>query len=157
MSVNANWPRWIFASCSKHFADAIGNELEFFVEGQKRHFTGAKDRAEFRFDGPRIIEYSKNFFHVFVEINVLIHSVMDNTDFHHVHRSAGLVATAFTTIPLYRYGDGTEDDGLIFGCLYLLQSGRANSIEINHIGQVDPAVPAMQSSLEGHYTTYLEN
>ena len=73
MAVNTNWPRWIFASVCTHF-DARKGDYNLFIEGQFRNMQPPKDFFELRMDGPFITEVSHNFYKLYIEINVLIHS-----------------------------------------------------------------------------------
>lgn len=156
MSSNPNWPRWIFASTSKHFNDRRG-DVSFYIEGQERNVPAAVDLFEFRMDGPYETELNKNYWKLFIEVSLLIQSTKDDKDYHRVHRLAGQIASAFTSIPVYKYGDGVDDDQSLLGCLNLVQSiGKRERIQINHFGQIDPSTPIIQSSVEGHYDMYLD-
>jgi len=154
MSFNNNWPRWIFASCCKHF-DANKGTNELHIESQRRKTNTNTSHIELRFDGPRFEEQSNNFFYTHIELNVLIHVLADMSDLHKIHRIAGEVAAIFTGIKLYRYGSGVGDDDQLFGCLDLIQAGRANQLEINHFGRIGKETDIIQASVEGHYQTHL--
>jgi hypothetical protein len=154
MASNPNWPRWIFASVSKHFHDCRG-ALAFYIEGQERNaLTG--DLLELRMDGPYQTEINKGYWKLFIEVSMLIQAIKDAKDYHKVHRYAGQVAAAFTSIPVYKYGDGVDDDQTVLGCLELVQDiGKRERIQINHFGQIEPSTPIIQSSVEGHYELFL--
>ena len=154
---NINWPRWIFASICKHFDDCRG-DYDLFIEGQFRD-AGApdKDFLELRVDGPYITEINKNYYKLYVEVNVLIQSQMDNTNYHRIYDDMGKVASMFTTVNLYKYGTGSEDTQEHFGCLLLLQDTQnRNRIQINNFGQVDPKTRLTQATVEGHYEITLQ-
>lgn len=151
MASNPNWPRWLFASTSKHFNDRRG-DVSFYIEGQERNVPAPKDLFEFRMDGPYETELNKNYWRLYIEISILIQSTKDDSDYHRIHRHCGTVASAFTTIPVYKYGDGVDDDQSLLGCLTLIQDvGKRERIQINHFGQIDASTPLLQSSVEGHY------
>ena len=153
--MNQHWPRWIFASISKHFDDRKGN-LPLYIEGQLRQ-PGVKDLLELRIDGPYLTEESRNYWRLYVEVSVIVQSTMDAHDYHRIHRNCGFVASLFTAIPLYKLGDSVDDNPTEqFGCLSLVQDiGKRERIQINHFGKIDPATDLLQSSVEAHYVTHL--
>ena len=150
--MNENWPRWIFASMTKHF-DANTGDLDMFYEGHKRSadlFT--TDLLEFRMDGPYFLLLSPNEWSVKVKVNILVQSAIDDDDFHKIHRYVGIVVKAFEPIVLYQYGD----DDAQFGCLELSQSRREREfLSINHFGQIDTDKQLLQATVEGNYKTTL--
>ena len=152
MSMNANWPRWIKASVSKHFDDSRGT-LPMFIEGQYRHTRKEKDFIELRMDGPQLTEISRDYWRIYGEVNVLITSVMDNTNYHRIDTNVGIVAAAFTTIGLFKYGVASSiNDQSQWGCWNLLQdSGKRQRLDIFRFGQVDVSSEVEQASVEGHY------
>ena len=150
-------PRWIFASICKHFDDCKG-DLALFIEGQYRN-SGAppKDFIELRVDGPYITELNKNYYKLTLDVNILVQSQMDDTNYHRIHDDVGKVASMFKNINLYKFGTALTDTQEHFGCLNLLQdTQRRDRIQINHFGQIDPKVRLMQASIEGHYETHLQ-
>lgn len=153
--VNANWPRWIFASVSKHF-DARRQGLNLFIEGQHRDTSDAGAYIELRIDGPEFREDSKGYWRVFSEINVLVSTPLDDTNFHLHQVNIGIVAAAFTTINIYKYGTGVLDDQSLLGCYQLVHDyiGRERLI-VSNFGQIDPAVKLLQATVEGHYEMFL--
>ena len=69
--MNENWPRWIFASCSKHFDSGI-TDIPVFFEGQKRNDAFSEgDLIEFRMDGPHFFQLGHNTWETTIEINIL--------------------------------------------------------------------------------------
>jgi len=153
--MNQNWPRWIFASCCKHF-DSKRQSIPMYIEGQKKVISSSASRFELRMDGPRFMEQSHNQFYTFVEVNILVHCPRSETNLHLIHKNVGIAAAAFTTIVLYKYGSEVGDDGSVFGCLNTRQVWRNDTIEINHFGQIGPEKDVLQASVEGHYQTILE-
>lgn len=155
MPANPNWPRWIFASVSKHFYDRRGT-IAFYIEGQERTVPAPKDLLEFRLDGPYLTEVNKDYWRLYIEVSILIQAIKDDTDYHRIHSHTGLVAQAFTTIPVYKFGDGVDDDQTQLGCLELVQNlGKRERIQINNFGQIEQTTPLIQSSVEGHFEMYL--
>jgi len=154
-----NWPRWIFASVSKHFLDAASAEsIPLFIEGQHRDTRLEKDFFELRTDGPTLREVSKGCFVFGLEINIIVQSAMNDTNYHRIHQNVGVAAAAFDKgIPVYKKGSGPDDDQSFVGCLQLLQNRETRDfVEINHFGQIDKQTKLMQASVEGHYRMYLQ-
>jgi len=159
MSSNPNWPRWIFASVSKHFTDSVSAAgLTLFIEGQHRDTRELKDFLEMRTDGPTLREVSKGFWVFRLEINILVQSAMDDKNYHRIHQDVGVAAAAFATaIDVFKLGNNPQDDQSYLGCLILIQNRSSQDyLEINHFGQIDKKTKLMQASVEGHYRMELE-
>ncbi len=151
MSSNKNWPRWSFASVSKHFDDRR-ETLPLFIEGQHRDTSALSDYLELRMDGPTLREVSKGCWILRIEVNILLTSTFDEEDYHKIHRNAGIVQAAFTAIPVLKYGDGLDDDQSFVGCYKLKQnSSTRDFLELNHFGRIGIDVPLVQATVEGHY------
>jgi hypothetical protein len=157
MPVNKEWPRWIFASICKHF-DARKQGISMYVEGQLRLVDDLQEFFELRIDGPNLTEVSHKYWKLYLEVNVLIQSIKDDADFHRDQRLCGIIASAFTDIPLFKYGGSSVDDGTeSLGCLTLLQDARSKEkITISHFGQIEPNTNLIQSTVEGHYEMFLD-
>ena len=152
---NANWARWIFASVSKHFNDLKGT-YTLYIEGQYRDHERAEDLFELRMDGPWAIKSDAMSWYVHCTVDLLVQSNMNDTNFHRIHEMVGYGASMFTTIQLYKYGTGVDDDQSHFGCLKLDMSSRERKrLKTSHFGQIRPSMRLMQSSVEGIYETYL--
>lgn len=156
-----HWPRWIFASACKYFKDAISGSLALIFEGQDMRAQG-KDYGEFRLDGPYLTELSKDYWRCYIEINILVHSTKDSTDWHRIQRSVGTVVAAFAdNFQVFRLGSGDDDDDSLLGCMKLisdegLQGARGKRrIQVSHFGQIKPSAPLLQASVEGHYEMLL--
>lgn len=161
MSANPNWPRWIFATVSKHFTDAAAAvSIPLFIEGQHRNTRTDKELFELRMDGPTLREVSKGCWILRIEINVLVQSTMDDANYHRIHQNVGIAIAAFDkVIPVYRLGknDPDPDDQSFLGCLQLIQNRETHDfLEINHFGQIDIKTKLMQASVEGHYKMLLQ-
>jgi hypothetical protein len=157
MPVNPHWTRWVFASVSKHFYDRRG-DVAFYIEGQERDTPAPENLLEFRLDGPYFTQMSKNTWRLYVEVSLLVQCAKTGKDYHAIHKITGQVAEAFTSIPVYKYGDtvGVDDNSFV-GCLTLVQElGKRERIQTNNFGQIGPDTQLLQSSVEGHYTMDLE-
>ena len=156
MSANPNWPRWIFATVSKHFTDAaIAANIPLFIEGQHRDTRKEKELFELRTDGPTLREVSKGCWVLRVEINILVHSTMDDQNYHRIHQNVGIASAAFDkAIAVFKLGknDPDPDDQSFLGCLQLIQNRETQDfLEINHFGQIELKSKIVQASVEGHF------
>jgi hypothetical protein len=119
---------------------------------------GSQDEIEIRMDGPSISEVSKDYFRVGIEVSILASAILGDTSFHTIHAMVGDIANCFTNIEVFRLGseDIIENDGDLIGCLYLIQSPHATrgNLDISHYGQVQPSLPLIRSSVEGHYQAH---
>lgn len=155
MPANPNWERWIFASISKHFDDRRQG-VELFIEGQKQKVPSPPDLFELRVDGPDFTQVSALDWEIHIEVGVLVNATNDQKDYHRIHKLCGIITEAFTDIPVYRYGDGVDDDDSFLGCLLLQQDlGSRKSIQVTPFGKTDVAVPIMQSSVEAKFAMTL--
>ena len=158
MSTDPNWDRWLFASFSAHFNSGLESDALVYIEGQDRVTNDQKSYYEIRVDGPYITEVGKNRYDLVSEVNILCSAnhAVDN-DYHRIRRMAGLVASLFTEVHIMKYGDGDDDTGAFLGCAVMIHNPRKHErIQINHFGQIDPNVPLMQATVEGHYKLTLE-
>ena len=153
--LNQHWPRWVFASISKHFSDNRQG-LPLFIEGQQRDTRSLKDFIELRLDGPQFTEISRNYWRIYFEVNILVQSTMDDKNYHRIHQNVGIVAAAFTGIVLYKYGNGSSDDQKAWACANLIQdTAKRQHLDIFHFGQIDKQLQLMQATVEGHYETFV--
>jgi len=145
VAIDPNWARWIRASVDKHFVDLFAaSSLATFVEGQHRATRSLKDFVEVRMDGPDISEVSKNYYVLRVDVSILIHSTMDDTNYHRIDASIGITTAAFSTVKVYRYG--TPGDDTLLGCLTL-----QDELQVLRYGQRSPDKKLQHASVEGHY------
>jgi hypothetical protein len=149
--MNENWPRWFFASISKHFDD--NTTYKMFVEGEPRETWDTQDFFECRIDGPDFTNLSKHLWLAIVEVNILVQSVVNFEDMHRIHTMAGEAAAAFDTpLVIYQYGD----DDAVLACLELIQEARTKeSIIISHFGRINPDQPLLQATVGGRFKTNL--
>jgi hypothetical protein len=151
MPANPSWTRWTHASVGDHF-DSLKGAYPLFIEGQHRDTDEDKNFFELRVDGPRLTETSKDCWKLRIEVNILIQTVMNETDYHLHQDMIGQMQAAFTSIPCFRYGNRPGDDDAQIGC-YILQQNKANQdfIEANQFGQIDIRTKLLQATVEGHY------
>lgn len=154
--MDKNWPRWFFASITKHFETELSYKM--FAEGEPRETWEEPDFFECRMDGPDSVELSNGIWEIRIEVNILIQSVLDFQDTHKIHRLAGEAAFAFTQpIIIYKYGSGVDDDNSQLVCLELLQSFATNEVvRINHFGQIKPDQGLLQATVEGRFKATIE-
>ncbi len=157
MSANKNWARWTHASIGDHFTTHFAAEsLPLFIEGQHRDTSSLQDFVELRIDGPTLTEVSKDCWLFRVEVNILITSVMDDANYHRIQQNVGICQAGFTSINVFRYGNGLDDDQSFLGCLQLLQNKtNRDFLEANQFGQIDIKTHILQATVEGHYKMLL--
>ena len=159
---NPNWPRWIWASVTDYLSSNVfvPNSLPFITEGVHERdddFMQADNRAEIRVNGPLTRELSADYWRLWVDINVLVLSNMDGqqSNAYTLETNLGLVLEAMdTVIPIFRHGDGSEDDGTLLGCLSP-RTGDNDSIRLIHFGQIDKTVRIKEGVVDGRYVMYL--
>lgn len=148
--------RWVNASINKHFNSLVGPYLYVWVEGDTRDTREMTDFAELRIDGPKIQEFSRGWFRIYAEINILVTSSINDTDLYKIHTDTGIVLEAMQTrIPIFRYGTGVDDDQTLVGCFTLISDSR-NSLDVLQLGRKLIETPLMTSIVEGHYDMKIE-
>jgi hypothetical protein len=155
--MNKNWPRWVKASFSKHFADIFtAGTKTLYCEGDDRDTAKNKNFAEFRMDGPRLREVSKNYWEFFVPVNILVTTSMDDQNVYTHEDLVGFVGSGFTrTIQVFKLGNGPDDSPSTVLLCMELQGDKQNPLRINRFGQVDTTTRLLQSTVEGHYLGHL--
>lgn len=154
MPANQNWARWIWASVSDHLDTELSG-LILYYEGQKRAADTQYD-LEVRMDGPDLTERSRGEWRAYVEVNLLVNAIMNDTDWHLIDKNIGLAQAALIeSIPIFKYGDGVDDNDSFLFCLNLIQDKR-NKIEANRFGLISASQELMQASVEGHYEGFLD-
>lgn len=151
-----HWPRWAYASFSKHFADHFtANNLHLFVEGDDRDTALREKFCEFRMDGPRIRPVGRRRWEIFVPVNILVQTSMNDTNVYQHQTNIGIAQSGFArTISIYKYGNGVDDDQSLLVCLSLM-GDKNNPLKTNNFGQVDTTVRLQQATVEGHYLGHL--
>lgn len=155
MPPDKNWPRWIFASFTKHF-DSKKQGIKMFVEGSDYDTASESNYFEFRANGPYMWEKSKDWWEFQVTINILVVHKRNEKSIHTLYNTIGVVAAAFEKgIGMFRFGDGDDDDSVKFGCMQLC-TDKDNAIQIDHLGPVNADVKEMQAMVQATYYMQLE-
>lgn len=151
--INPNWSRWIFASLIDHFSSMKQN-TNFFVEGEDRD-PKISDFAELRLDGPYFNELNVDFWTIDINVAIIIQTVRNDEDIFKLQRFIGIYVQPFTTdIPIYKYGEGSDDDQSLLGCLKLA-TNPGEKIRVDVFNQIKAATPVGQASIEAHYNMSL--
>lgn len=149
--VKKNMSRWLRASVYDHFGTILESDIHFYVEGDTDDNRDFTDYVECRVDGPIFKEWSHGYFDISCEINCLVNSVVNDNNLYGIDINVGLVEVAFSrSIPIYRYGDGDDDDQTLLGCLKLIDD-RRNGLDVFHLGKMLIEAPIMRATVEGHY------
>lgn len=162
---NERWARWFMSSIAEYLNTtvAVPNSLPFLVEGlddRTEDFMQAPYRAECRVNGPWTRELSKNYWRIWVDINVLLIFQMGGspTDVYSLDKIAGKFHSAMdTSIAIFRTGlitDDPQNDGSILGCLSP-RDGKNDSVRVIHFGQPSKTDRLRQAEIDGRYFTYL--
>jgi len=155
VSVKSNISRWIFASVAKHF-DNRKETNYLHIDGMIRQTNKLPNYTELKVDGPYMVEMSRNYFNLIVEVNVYIQAQKSEKNAYLYLQILGIVQKSFTRcIPVYSYGNGPEDHSAFVGSLIILQETGHRLME-NHAGQLKPSEEVNQSQIEGHYEMNLE-
>lgn len=157
--MDSNLPRWVAASCAKHFDVYKGSTF--------LHFEGTGPRpipyqdpqlkfwAEFRLDGPYLTPCTKNEEIYKIEINVLLCSLVEDQYAYRIQELMGQFGDAFTPcISVFRYGIQPQDDGSLVGFL-LLDTKNGDRVNFSNFSQIGPNTLLKQGSIEGHYWMHL--
>jgi len=153
---NQDWDRWIFATMSLDFNTAFTGNYEIFIEGTHKGTPNNTEYLEFRMDGPQRRKVSRGSYILYVEINILVRSYMDDKDFHKMRKNAGQVATWLeNNFCIYRYGDGVRDDDTLLGTLQLINRGPKENVRVLHFGQIDPKVPIEEATVQAAFEIHL--
>lgn len=155
-----DWPRWIFASVAQYMKTTLdGIPMPLLVEGvdeREEEKITAGSHVELRLHGPETTELSKGYFRLIVEINCLVTHKMGgkNDRAYDIFQTCGVIQQAMSVIPIFRYGDGPDDDQLQLGCL-IEDSSRGQAIKVFHFGQLDKDTRVRQSAVDGRFVLYL--
>jgi hypothetical protein len=141
---------------SGNFKSRFESTFGVFIEGTHRGLPANTELLEFRMDGPMRKQPSRNYFILDIEINLLVRSFMDDTDFHKMRRSCGEVATWLAKNHcIYRYGDGPDDDNSLLGVLQLKNRTFREPVRVNHFGQIDPQYQLEEATVEASFQMHL--
>jgi hypothetical protein len=158
---DANWARWIVASVADYFqsvADSLSLPLlvETADEREEENLR-AMNHAELRVNGPAVQEVSKNYHRLWVDINILVSALTGEAqqNAYDLIRYVGEFQNAATQpIPIFKYGDGPDDDDSQIGCL-TKRRGISEAVSAHHFGQLGKTERLRQSAVDGRYEMYL--
>jgi hypothetical protein len=144
-------PRWVVASVHKHF-DANRDNVVLYLEGQDRTPTNEMtEHFELRVDGPHQDQQTQSEWIFYVEVSLLITSHKDRKDSHKMQRLLGIALEAMQTcIPVYKYGDGPDDDKSQLGVLIRVDTSR-DPTDVSNFGQIEPTAEIEQGTVAGNY------
>lgn len=148
---NESWPRWLKASIYKHFDTRKGSYHLSFEGLNPRGTTELPSWAELRVDGPYCQELSKDYWNLYVEINVLISAQKNPDNLYAWDTMLGKFLSAFeSSINVYKKGSGVVDDDSLVGCLAMLV-GTRQQLQVSQFGQIEPDSNLQQAVIEAHY------
>ncbi len=150
---NPNWGKWIYASVVTHFAESTS--LLQFLDGMR--FDDAIIPCYFlKMDGPWYRSLGGGVWEVQVHVSVDAKCIKSDIQAMYTFRKTlGELASAFTTIPLVKYGTGEDDDSTEFGCLTL---GTKEAINTNYAGQRGVNLEGLSmASIDKYYTVKLRS
>lgn len=151
-SMNPNWMRWIHASLRTYITDALeGSGVVVFFEGESRDvLRHDEDWIEFRWTGPDATVGPPNYWHLSCMLNIVVSSTTNREDTYAHQVTVGKVhAILGVSIPVYKYGNGTDDDQSLLGCLQL-RADEKDPIMTNYFGRMQE-VELEQSTIEAYY------
>lgn len=162
MPANPNWARWIHSSVGKYLKDVAQDiSLPALLEGiddRDEAFMSAPDRAEIRVNGPYSQELSAGYHRLYVDVNVVINSVMGGAtkNGYHLNTLLGVFHNAMDgALAIYRLGTGLDDDpASLLGCL-TPRPGKSDSIRVIHFGQLNMTERLKQGMVDARYVMYL--
>jgi len=163
MAANPNWPRWIFSSLAVHFKGvADGLNLPIITEGidEREPEKMDVDRCELRINGPYIREVSKNYWRIWINVNILLTDYMEGqgeNTYKLMDWGGAFLEGMNLPIPIYKYGPdvGGIDDQTLLGCLTMLRGNRIESIRLIHFGQIGSEERIRQAAVDGRFEMYL--
>jgi hypothetical protein len=157
-----DWARWIFASVANYLKQVAAQQnlpvLIEHLDERTEDFMRATDRAEIRITGPFCQELSKNYFRVYIDVNVLLTSRFDgdSKNAYGILKYAGAFHEAMDMpIGVWNYGgeagDYVEDQPetqKFLGCLKL-RPGR--DVRVMNFGQIDPVEKLKQTEIDARF------
>jgi hypothetical protein len=145
--------RWTFASLAQHFNDlAVANSIPIFIEGihERDDALMTVSHVELRISGPFVKQVDSSRYTVDAIVNVMFMELMDmKGDAYQIVKWGGVFQDAFLSpLPVYKYGDGVDDDDSLIGCLRHKKNPR-DQVKLFHFGQSDKTDRVRQSELDG--------
>jgi hypothetical protein len=161
-----DWTRWIFASvayCLKQVA--VERNLPVLVEHldeRTESFMRSTDRAEIRITGPFCQELSKNYFRVYVDVNVLLTGRFDgdSKNAYDILKHAGAFQEALSSpVGVWNYGnepgdyiEGEPETQKFLGCL---KPRPGRDVRVMNFGQIDTVEKLKQTEIDARYVMEL--
>jgi hypothetical protein len=151
MIVNVNTMRWLRSSLNKWFDDSKGDYgLVPMGDTVSEAIKILPAYAELRMSGPEFMEQLASQGVGNLEIQALCSAQMTG-DIYLIDRIVGVFHVAFANfIPVFKYGEGADDDQSQFGCL-ILRSDVPRPVDTLQWGQLDPTTKVTQTAVEGAY------
>ena len=148
-----NISKWIFASVAKNFKHLPN----LFIKGQLRETDKTKNWYELKVDGPYIHKLSKNYWRLDVEIDLQSYVKQDKSYLYTYQELQGDALVFFTeTIPIYKLGDKSSDDGSFIFCLQLNHDDK-HSLDMTTFGFAEKNEKIDITDIEGHYFAKIKN
>lgn len=154
--MNLNLPRWIFSSMAEHFRTLAPSGVEYYVEGvdEEEALNFQNNSMLFRMDGPIAFQSTSGEEWYKIEIQILLTDIVatTNDNAYDIYTWAGIVQGDMlnNSLPVYRYGNGGEDDDSLIGCLEPDTSVR-NNVRVASYGQIDRDSRVKQVSVNGKF------
>lgn len=148
-------PRWIERSVAKHFATQIP-DLKMFMEEYTKGHDDYPTHIILRLDGPNFTQQSANELYVNGLVNILLSSLESTDNVTATADYLGMIAAAYTDIPIYKYGNAAEDTGEFVGCYVLKQVPNRDPLLISKFGRIRSANRITHSTVEGQYHFWLK-
>jgi len=154
--MNVNLPRWMFSSMVEHFRTVTPAGVAYFVEGvdEEEASNFQNDSMLFRMDGPFAYQSSGGEEWYKVEIQILLTDLVALTgdNAYDIYAWAGIVQGDMlnSSLPIYRYGSGVEDDDSLIGCL-APDPSVTNNIRVASYGMIDKDYRVKQVSVNGKF------
>jgi len=146
-----NLSRWVFASIAYYFKTIADDlNLPYFVEGvdEREPDDMLQNHCEMRVTGPFTKEMSRGYYHIEININVLLTNLMEMTGenaYSIIDWCGAFQESMLDPIPVYKYGTGPQDTGQWIGCLRVKNNTQVN---VFHFGQVNKTDRIRQSELD---------
>ena len=145
-----HYTRWITASVLKHI-DSRRQGISVYIEGQTRSTQEELRWFEARLSGPHATPNgSQNEYKLYVEVNILCQTCVDEKDVYHLKKLLGIAQQALNAdICVFKYGDEPGDNPDTYVGVLKLET--EDPIEVHDFGQIEPANKSVQGSAEAHY------
>lgn len=158
--MNPNWSRWVWASILNHFSTVAQSiPLPMHAEGVDERDTDdlETNHVEVRVNGPFVRELSRNYFELHVDVNILLHNFMKETNEsgYDLATWSGIFQTACEgPINIYKFGGEVGDDSTYVGCL-TLRRGKYDSLRLLYFGQTGRVERLRQSMVDAKYEMHI--